>query len=193
MKKTISLVSLLTLGLAMQTAHADFVFRDAEPLPEPINTPGISAGDFTMTADGLEAYFVQINRAEPLPEPINTPGISAGDFTMTADGLEAYFVQINRPGGCGREDIWVCRRESPEDGWGPAVNLGPPVNTSACDSTPSISADGLELYFSNVGPTGSTYRPGGHGGGDIWVAKRESKDENWGNPVNLGSAINSSS
>ncbi|MHC4565799.1 MAG: hypothetical protein ACYTE3_08565, partial [Planctomycetota bacterium] len=105
---------------------------------------------------------------EPLPELINTPGISVGDFTMTADGLEAYFVSINRPGGCGREDIWVCRRESPEDGWGPAVNLGPPVNTSACDSTPSISADGLELYFSNVGPSGSTYRPGGHGGGDIW-------------------------
>jgi len=112
---------------------------------------------------------------------------------MTADGLEAYFMSINWPGGYGREDIWVCRRQSPEDGWGPAVNLGPPVNTSACDSTPSISADELELYFSNVGPSGSTYRPGGHGGGDIWVAKRKNKDENWGNPVNLGPTINSSS
>jgi hypothetical protein len=159
MKKKISIVLFLALGLAMETASADFVFWDVEPLPE----------------------------------LINTPGISVGDFTMTADGLEAYFVSINRPGGCGREDIWVCRRESPEDGWGPAVNLGPPVNTSACDSTPSISADGLELYFSNVGPSGSTYRPGGHGGGDIWVAKRNSRDENWGIPVNLGTTINSSS
>jgi hypothetical protein len=159
MKKTISLVLVLALGFAMETASADFVFGDVETLPE----------------------------------PINTPGINSGDVTMTADGLEAYFVSINRPGGYGREDIWVCRRESPEDGWGSAVNLGPPVNTSTCDGTPSISADGLELYFSNVGPSGSTYRPGGHGGGDIWVTKRKSKDENWDNPVNLGPTINSSS
>jgi hypothetical protein len=159
MEKTLSFVLVLALGLAAEIASADFVFWDVEALPE----------------------------------PVNTPGISAGDFAMTADGLEAYFVHISRPGGYGREDIWMCRRDSPEDGWGPAVNLGPPVNTSACDSTPSISSDGLELYFSNVGPSGSTYRPGGHGGGDIWVAKRNSKDENWGSPVNLGPPVNSSS
>ncbi|MFC1635158.1 hypothetical protein ACFL5Z_09970 [Planctomycetota bacterium] len=159
MKETILVVLVLALGLAMETANADFVFGDVEPLPE----------------------------------SINMPGISTGDFTMTADGLEAYFVYINRPGGYGREDIWVSQRESKDDGWDPAVNLGPPVNTSACDSTPNISADGLELYFSNVGPSGSTYRPGGHGSGDIWVAKRKSKDDNWDNPVNLGPTINSSS
>ncbi|MHC4569088.1 MAG: hypothetical protein ACYTE3_25435, partial [Planctomycetota bacterium] len=62
MKKKISIVLFLALGLAMETASADFVFWDVEPLPELINTPGISVGDFTMTADGLEAYFVSINR-----------------------------------------------------------------------------------------------------------------------------------
>jgi len=159
MKKKISLVLVLTLGFAMETASADFVFGDVETLTE----------------------------------PINTPGISSGDLTMTADGLEAYFVSINRPGGYGGEDIWVCRRQSKEDGWGSAVNLGPPVNTSACEGTPCISADGLELYFSDVGVSSSSYRPGGHGGGDIWVAKRKKRDENWGNPVNLGPTINSSS
>jgi len=152
-------ILILALSLAAEVANADFVFGDVEPLPE----------------------------------PINTPGISSGDFTMTADGLEAYFVSSNRPGGYGGEDIRVCRRQSTEDGWGPAVNLGPPVNTSACDGTSSISADGLELYFSDVGVSGSPYRPGGHGGGDIWVAKRKNKDENWDNPVNLGPTINSSS
>jgi len=146
-----------------------------------IGTFGLAKADFTF------------GDVETLPEPINTPGISSGDFTMTADGLEAYFVSINRPGGCGREDIWVCRRESPEDGWGPAENLGPPVNTSACDSTPCISADGLELYFSNVGPSGSTYRTGEYGGGDIWVTKRTTREDDWDNPVNLGPTINSSS
>ena len=159
MKKTISLVLVLVSSLAADVANADFTFGDVEPLPE----------------------------------PINMPGIISGDFTMTADGLEAYFVSISRPGGYGREDIWVCRRQSTEDDWGPAVNLGPPVNTSACDGTPSISADGLELYFSNVGPSGSRYRPGGHGGGDIWVTKRATREDDWDNPVNLGPTINSSS
>jgi Tol biopolymer transport system component len=159
MKKTILFVLVLALGLTAEVANADFTFGDVELLPE----------------------------------PINTPGIISGDFTTTADGLEAYFVSINRPGGYGREDIWVCRRQSKEDGWGPAVNLGPPVNTSSTDGTPSISSDGLELYFSNVGPNGSMYRPGGYGGGDIWVTRRANRDDEWAVPVNLGPTINSSS
>jgi hypothetical protein len=159
MKQIISLVLVLSLGLATEVANADFTFGDVEPLPE----------------------------------LINTPGTGSGDFTMTADGLEAYFVSVNRPGGYGGEDIWVCQRQSMEDGWGPAVNLGPPVNTSACDGTSSISADGLELYFSDVGLSGSPYRPGGHGGGDIWVTRRANRDDEWAVPVNLGPKINSSS
>ncbi|MGB2876983.1 MAG: protease inhibitor I42 family protein [Dehalococcoidales bacterium] len=102
-------------------------------------------------------------------------------------------MSINRPGGYGREDIWVCRRQSTEDGWGPAVNLGPNVNTSTCESQPCISADGMELYFSDVSPWGTPARPGGHGGGDIWVTRRANRDDEWAVPVNLGSTINSSS
>ncbi|HUU19715.1 MAG TPA: protease inhibitor I42 family protein [Sedimentisphaerales bacterium] len=159
MKKTILFVLVLAFGLTTEVANADFVFGDMEPLPE----------------------------------PINTPGIISGDFTMTADGLEAYFVSMNRPGGYGREDIWVCRRQSTEDGWGPAVNLGPKVNTSVCESQPCISADGMELYFSDVSPWGTPARSGGHGGGDIWVTRRANRDDEWAVPVNLGPTINSSS
>jgi hypothetical protein len=50
---------------------------------------------------------------------------------------------------------------------------------------PDISADGLSLYF------GST-RVGGHGQSDIWVAKRATLDDAWGEPVNLGPNVNSS-
>jgi len=156
MKKTISLVLVLVLGLAMNIVNADFNFGDVEPLPE----------------------------------PINMPGIVSGDFTMTADGLEAYFVSISRPGGYGREDIWVCRRQSTEDDWGPAVNLGPNVNTSVCESQPCISADGMELYFSDVSPWGTPPRPGGCGGGDIWLTRRANRDEQWPVPVNIGAPVN---
>jgi len=56
MKKSILFALVLVLGLATNVTNADFTFGDVEPLPEPISTPGESVGDFTMTADGLEAY-----------------------------------------------------------------------------------------------------------------------------------------
>jgi len=55
MKKKISLVLVMALSQTMETASADFVFWDVEPLTEPINTPGIISGDFTMTAGGVQA------------------------------------------------------------------------------------------------------------------------------------------
>jgi len=57
-----------------------------------------------------------------------------------------------------------------------------------------VSADGLELYFDDGWPPlapGCDPRPGGHGLGDIWVSKRETRDADWGLPVNLGPNINS--
>jgi Tol biopolymer transport system component len=69
--------------------------------------------------------------------------------------------------------------------FGTPTNLGPIVNSSYGDSSPDISADGLELYFTSK-------RPGGSGGSDIWVTTRPTKDDEWGKPVNLGPIVNSS-
>jgi hypothetical protein len=67
--------------------------------------------------------------------------------------------------------------------WSPPVNLGPTVNSPSLDFGPAISKNGLSLYISST-------RPGGFGGEDIWVSKRESHDDPWGLPVNLGPNIN---
>jgi hypothetical protein len=68
--------------------------------------------------------------------------------------------------------------------WGTPVNLGPVVNSPAGELRPGISKDDLSLYFSSD-------RPGGQGGEDLWVARRASRDDPWGQPVNLGPVINS--
>ena len=47
---------------------------------------------------------------------------------------------------------------------------------------PSLSYDGSALYF-------SSNKPGGYGGMDLYVAKREENGE-WTNPINLGPEIN---
>ena len=79
----------------------------------------------------------------------------------------------------------MSRRSTPSDLWDIPVNLGSTINTSVWDFAPSLSNDGLLLFFCST-------RPEGYGAWDIWVTMRTTKDHNWGIPVNLGPAINSS-
>jgi len=115
---------------------------------------------------------------------VNGPGEDS-DPSISVDDLSLYF-RSNRAGGSGGTDLYVATRATAESPWGEAVNLGPIVNSANNDSDPSISADGLTLYFSTYrGP-----RPGGLGGDDIWVTTRVSTSDAWGEPVNLGPPIN---
>jgi Tol biopolymer transport system component len=105
--------------------------------------------------------------------------------TISGDGLELYFGS-NREGGFGNSDIWVTTRASKNDPWEAPINLGAVVNTDSAEGTPSISADGLTLYFSDwIAP-----RPGGQGSVDLWVTTRASKSDPWTTPVNLGPVVN---
>jgi Tol biopolymer transport system component len=123
-------------------------------------------------------------------EPMNLgPTVNSSDYEfdpcISTDGLMLLF-NSNRPGGYGGADLWVARRATKADPWSEAVNLGPIVNSSAKEEAPSISDDGLSLYF-------SSNRPGGYGGySDLWVTTRTTKEDDWGPPVNLGSIVNSS-
>jgi len=104
---------------------------------------------------------------------------------FSADELEVYVDSWGgRPGGYGQMDLWVCKRASVEDDWGPPENLGPLVNSASDDATASITADGLELYFTSS-------RPGGNGSWDIYVTKRATRTSPWGPPTNLGPKVNS--
>jgi len=68
--------------------------------------------------------------------------------------------------------------------FGQPANLGPTINSLNAEYDASLSTDGSELYF-------SSNRPGGHGGVDIWVAKRTDKTADWSVPVNVGPVVNS--
>jgi Tol biopolymer transport system component len=116
---------------------------------------------------------------------INSSSIEV-DPSISADGLELFF-ESRRPGGHGPADIYVSRRASKDDPWGPCMNIGAPVNTAYYTQSPSISGDGLSLYFS------SYIRPGGYGSDDLWVTTRASVSDPWGPPVNLGATVNTSS
>lgn len=87
---------------------------------------------------------------QPLTAPINSP-FNEGDFTLSPDGRVALFWS-DRPGGLGQGDIYASVRRG--EGWSEPVNLGPEVNSSAFDFTPSFSPDGGVLFFSSTRPRG---------------------------------------
>jgi len=121
-----------------------------------------------------------------LDPPINTPGFE-GKPSLSASGLELYFVS-DRPGalgGPGDQDIYVSRRASITDAWGEPERVPPPVSSPFFDITPSISLDGLDLYFASNRP--GPFSPPWP---DLWVSHRASVHDPWEEPVNLGPGVN---
>ena len=157
-------ILVLALGLATKVANADFTFGEPTNLGQTVNS---SAGE--------------------------------GGPSISADGLTLFFDSV-RPGGHGGIDIWITTqqitgRQMTELFWGTPINLGPVVNSAADESYPEISNDGLKLYFADglwSWDSDLNLRPGGFGRSDLWVAARETIDEDWGTPVNLGPTVNSS-
>lgn len=83
----------------------------------------------------------------------------------------------------GVEDLYVSLKGS--DGkWKEARNLGSIINTQFQELSPSLSKDGMTLYFSTNGRSGK-------GSFDVYASTRlDDSWTNWSEPENLGNAIN---
>ncbi len=142
-----------------------------------------SGSDDYYHEDFYISYFQdgQWQEALNLGPPLNTDG-NEGAQTITADGRHLYFTACNRPDGIGRCDIYYAERIGGQ--WTKPLNLGRPVNSTAWDSQPSVSADGKTLYFTSgrSGNTGTT---------DIWKTTMDGEGI-WNEPVNMGLVINTS-
>jgi OOP family OmpA-OmpF porin len=207
MKKIILIVFILVVGFSLYAnGNKEEVFGSPENLG--LNTPARENAPCIST-DGLSLYFhsdrlggqgdkdiwVAKRRtvSDAWQQPINlgsTVNTSANEFGphLSPDGLELYFSS-DRSGGYGFYDLWVTTRASVDAEWGTPANIGNDVNSSAAETAPCISMDGLELYFSDH--MDSVPRTGGLGSADLWVASRPNTWSAWGKPVNLGSVVNS--
>jgi Tol biopolymer transport system component len=121
-------------------------------------------------------------RPENLGAGVNTAA-SEGHPHLSPDGLTLYF-QGRGLGGHGDADLWMASRAEVSDAFGAAVNLGSAVNSRYFDGEPSVSADGLTLFFSSD-------RPGGFGERDLWIASRARSEQPFGSARHLGPGVNS--
>ncbi|MBC8468441.1 MAG: PD40 domain-containing protein [Planctomycetes bacterium] len=184
--------------------NADFTFgepinlgpdfnRGMQDMGVSLSTDGLSLFFASRRSGGLEGYDIWIavratindDWSEPvkLGPTVNKTDQSEWDPSISSDGLELYF---SRGPGKTNHDLFVTMRETTNDEWCTAVSLGEMINSSAEDGDPCISTDGLSLYFSSS-------RTGGEGNRDLYVTTRLTKNDAWSTPVNLGPIINSSS
>lgn len=71
-----------------------------------------------------------------------------GACTITADGRYLFFAACNRRGSSGGCEIYYSVRNG--DTWGKPQRAAAPLNTFDWQSTPSVSSDGMTLYFSAI-------------------------------------------
>ncbi|MBI2283855.1 MAG: OmpA family protein [Bacteroidetes bacterium] len=167
----------------------------------------IQMGASSMSADGLTLYFtgwkedptnpqpqyqlyvatrsaITDNWGEPalLPDNINPKGYRTKQPFITRDGRFLLFSS-DRPGGFGKYDIWMVALQDGKP-FGEPANLGNQVNTSGVEATPFYDAVTARLFLSSNGRVGM-------GGMDIYAVDGDISTNQWQEPVNLGSPVNS--
>lgn len=169
--------------------------------PVNINPMVLSDGDFypvCISEDGLELYLVKRSmetddlyvsfrsdaswsQAEPLGRHIN----SKADETsacLSYDKDMLWFTSSRR-GGEGGLDIYFSRKDK-TGRWGRARNAGKIINTPFDEESPCLAYSDKVLFFSSKGH----YSMGGF---DIFYSLRTGRS--WGDPVNIGFPVNSTS
>lgn len=166
----------------------------------PINiTPELqSDGDFyisCLSADGKQLFLSKDDnynsdifsssyngktwsKTVKLNKNINTKYWESHGF-ISDDGNQLIFAS-DRPGGFGGLDLYISRKVKGD--WGPAVNLGPEINTQFNEDRPFLINNSKTLFFSSQGHENL-------GGYDLFRSDLQSNNL-WSRPKNLGYPIN---
>ena len=115
---------------------------------------------------------------ENMGAPINSE-YHEGCIGISKDGKELYIYKEINAG-----DIYVSKLKDGNK-WSKPEPLSPMVNTDFYEPSVALADSGKTLYF-------SSNKPGGQGGLDLYMSKKDDKG-NWQEAVNLGPEVNTGS
>ncbi len=151
----------------------------AAPLPDPVSEQDATLEDAgpieapplpeASTADAgtpLESFDFD----EPAIVTELDSAVKDDNPTLTADLLQIYFTSSRGD----NTDIWWASRSSPDTPFDEPQPVEA-LNTSGFDASPAVEADGLTLWFSRE-------RDEEPNDLEIWVARRDSLEDAWGEP-----------
>jgi outer membrane protein OmpA-like peptidoglycan-associated protein/tetratricopeptide (TPR) repeat protein len=106
--------------------------------------------------------------------------------SISYDSKYLYFVSNREKdefgnNSLGGKDIYVCEKQK-KGHWGPAKNIGAPINTKYNEEGVFMHPDGVTMYFCSK-------REGGMGGYDIFYTENDGAG-NWSEPTNIGYPVN---
>jgi tetratricopeptide (TPR) repeat protein len=128
---------------------------------------------YTSTFDGI-----MWGKTIKLNKNIDTRYWESHGF-ITENGSQLIFAS-DRPGGFGGLDLYISKKVNGD--WGPAVNLGPQINTSLNEDRPFLINNGKTLFFCSQGHRNM-------GGYDLFKSELQSNSL-WSQPENLGYPVN---
>jgi hypothetical protein len=120
-----------------------------------------------------------VGRCDP-KKPFGTPKLVAGLNTapsgigrLSMDELTLVFQRTAT-----NNDIFVATRADRTAAWGEAKVIAPVSSPTFQDGAPTITGDGLTMYFhSNRTPSSGDY--------DLWVSRRAKAEDAWGTPARV--------
>jgi hypothetical protein len=172
----------------------DEPFGNEKQLSELIRTNG-TLGSPSLSSDGQRLYYHEIHSdsdegfikvavwsqgsnqwiyEKTFDELHYGPGYGEGGASLTEDEL-TIFWHSDRPDGAGVFDIWTAHRTSMDEPFTNIRNLTE-INTPDWVTSPTISSDGLILYFN-----AARHPEGDLETGSIYKASRSSVSEPFGN------------
>lgn len=137
---------------------------DRDPLPAPVNSPAFEsyaseASDGTLYffsrrpgGRGRSDLYKSALEGGAYADPVNLASLNTQydewDPFIAPGGSYLIFCST-KPEGLGLDDLYITFRKAGGE-WGPAVNMGPEVNSAGSENRPFVTRDGRYFFFTST-------------------------------------------
>ena len=159
-----------TTRTAIGQAWSDPVVQDGIDNNGVTDAPWISLDGLSVYYTDVDSYTIRMQTRASRSDTFSGGGqlvplaiaANVGTAWLSADQLAVTFQATTGAGG--KDQLWTAERQTIADGFGDPVQIPGIGATGADDVDPSLTGDGLELYFASDRSDGTTF--------EIYVATR---------------------